>query len=495
LHRCSVSHNVHCCIFRFGQQVNEDESLAEISSVSSTSHESDEAVDEDTESDNHFEPVVKDMEADDDDDPSEEEDAENHPVGASDVSEENTTDDQSGSNKEDDDADDVREEVYEAEDVVSSDDEEGGNQEDNGFFDEQGSNESSNDDSFDEESSNEPKMFKLEQNSRCILELDCDSAYFGHHKFTSLIDACGTNCSFGFDSLVDRHKSSNGFRFGIDTTLLVDNPIYYKSFKAKKINLEALPNVKVAVCMLDAIHGHPMAIYVSYIGSKFIRKSNMFRNEELAVVTAGMNLVKNFIVKDHAIDSRTRFSISQLPTFESKSAERDLDSCKINAHFTISQSKMVLFAEKFEEALNLLGTVDGDDLWRTEYIGMAWEEPLNQKLNFDLIRDFLEDFKHNHYFTANAAGFKEQFKRKNIFIKIRKSGEVTLDNIYPVVEQKLEEIYSCLRNELFGGATFGVTTYFFDIATTLIPNQKNDYSYLINTEKMKPHLVRFLNKR
>ena len=357
------------------------------------------------------------------------------------------------------------------------------------------SNESDDDESDDLADNDEPEMFKLKANSRCILEFDCDSAYFGNHNFRELIDACGTNCSFGFDSLIERIKSSNGFRFGVDTTLLVDSPIYYKSFKAKKINLEALPNVKIVTCRLNALKGHAMSIYVSYIGSKFVRKSNMFRNEELAVITVGMNLVKTLLVADFDLPARTRYSIDSIPAFESKSTERKFDRVKVNTHYTISHERMKMFATEFDNALDLLGTEEGDQMWKSEYIGMAWEQPLNEKLDFELIKEFLEDFKHNHYFTANAAGFKELMKEKEIFIKIRSSESPTLDAIYPYVEEKIQLIYASLRDDLFVGANFGSQYYFFDIATTLMPNQKNDYSFLINTERMKANLIRFLNQR
>jgi hypothetical protein len=356
-------------------------------------------------------------------------------------------------------------------------------------------NESNDNESEDSSDNDEPEMFGLEPNSRCILEFDCDSAYFGNHNFRDLIDACGTNCSFGFDSLIERIKSSNGFRFGVDTTSLVNSPIYYKSFKAKKINLEALPNVKIATCRLNALKGHAMSIYVSYIGSKFVRKSNMFKNEELAVITVGMNLVKTLLVADMSLSQRTRYSIDAIPAFESKSTERKFDRVKVNTNYTISHERMKLFATEFETALDLLGTEEGDRMWKSEYIGMAWEQPLDEKLDFELIKEFLEDFKHNHYFTANAAGFKELMKENEIFIKIRRGEGPKLDDIYPYVEEKMELIYANLRNDLFAGANFGSQYYFFDIATTLIPNQKNDYAYLLNTERMKPNLVRFLNKR
>ena len=86
-------------------------------------------------------------------------------------------------------------------------------------------------------------------------------------------------------------------------------------------------------------------------------------------------------------------------------------------------------------------------MWKSEYIGMAWEQPLNEKLDLELIKEFLEDFKHNHYFTANAAGFKELMKEKEIFIKIRSSESPTLDAIYPYVEEKIQLIYATLHNE------------------------------------------------
>jgi hypothetical protein len=299
---------------------------------------------------------------------------------------------------------------------------------------------------------------------------------------------------FAVDSLIDRHKSTNGFRFGIDTTALVHNPIFYKSFKAKKINLEALPNVKIAVCNLDNLSGYSMAIYVSYIGSKFIRKSNMFRNEELAVITVGMNLVKLMLIADLNLPALTRLAISNMPVFESKSAERDIDSCKINARYVLSPENMKLIASKFQVALDMLDTPEGEEMWRSEYVGMAWEEPLYEKLNFEVIKEFLHDFSHNHYFTASAAGFKEVFKKRKLQIKVRSTGQ-GLNSIYGLVEQKIETIYQILKDEIFAGAVHGNHYYFFDIATTLVPNQRDAYSFLINTERMKPNLVRFLNRR
>jgi hypothetical protein len=337
-------------------------------------------------------------------------------------------------------------------------------------------------------------MFALDANDRSILEFDCDSAYFGAHKFETLIDACGTECMFSVDSLLARWKSTNGFRFGIDTTQLEHDPIYFKSYKAKKINLEQLPNVKVAMCNLDNLSGYSMAIYVSYIGGKFIRKSNMFRNEELAVVTAGMNLVKYLLTRNRSFSALTRLTFSNIPVFESKSAERDIDNCKVNTRYVMSPANMKIFASNFQVALNMLDTPEGVALWREEYVGMAWAEPLGQKLNFDVVKEFLVDFSHNHYFTANAAGFKEKFKTMNLYEKVKPNG-ILLEDIYEYVEEHIQEIYSYLRNKLFNGATFGGTYYFFDIATTLIPNQGSDYSYLINTEEMKPCLVRFLNTR
>jgi hypothetical protein len=350
------------------------------------------------------------------------------------------------------------------------------------------------DDGSSEASYNEPEMFDLTSNSRCILEFDCDSAYFGEHSLEALITAMGTNCTFALDSLLDRWKASNGFRFGLDTTRVVEDPIYYKSFKAKKINLEALPNVKIATCNLTGLQGYTMAIYVSYLGSKFVRKSNMFRNEELAVITAGMNLVKHMLCNKTDLSSRTKLACSGIPIFESKSAERVLDCCKVNARYVLNQANMKLFASQFQDALDWLGSPEGDEMWRTEYVGMAFEEPLLEKLNFTVIKEFLDDFKHNHFFTANAAGFKEIFKEKELFIKIKASG-TGLDEIYPLVEEKIENIYQILKTEIFPGANFGSTYYFFDIAATLIPNQRKDFSYFINTEKMKPNLVRFLNQR
>jgi hypothetical protein len=338
-------------------------------------------------------------------------------------------------------------------------------------------------------------MFTLDrEEERCILEFDCDSAYFGEHSFEKLIDACGTECMFTVHSLLNRWNSTNGFRFGIDTSALTENPIYFKSYKAKKINLEQLPNVKVAVCTLDHIGGFSMAIYVSYIGGKFIRKSNMYRNEELAVVTAGMNLVKHILTRDKTFSALTRLTFSKIPQFESKSAQRDIEKCKINCSYNMSPANMKIFASNFQTALEMLNTQEGEAMWKEEYMGMAFAEPLEQKLNFDVVKEFLLDFSHNHYFTANAAGFKEKFKTMNLFVKTKPSG-MSLAEIYPEVEERIEEIYSYLKSKLFKGANFGATYYFFDIASTLIPNQSDSYSYFINTDEMKPCLVRFLNKR
>jgi hypothetical protein len=334
----------------------------------------------------------------------------------------------------------------------------------------------------------------MASNQRCIIEFDCDSGYFGDHKFDKLVDGCGTECMFSLDSLLDRWKASTGFRFGVDTDSLVERPIYYKSYKAKKINLESLPNIKLAVCNLKGLFGYSMAIYVSYIGASFIRRSNMFRNEELAVVTAGMNLIKHMLTLDLGLSSRIRHAVGKLPTFESKSGKREIDSCKVNCKHVLNQPNMKLFASLFQEALDLLGSPEGDELWRTEYVGMAFEEPLVEKLNFEEVKEFLEDFKHNHYFTANAAGFKEIFQNRNISIKIRSQGLI-LDDVYPLVEEKIQEIYTILREELFVGADFGSIYYFFDIASNLIPNEGNNFSFLLNTKVMKPCMVRYLNKR
>jgi hypothetical protein len=195
---------------------------------------------------------------------------------------------------------------------------------------------------MEDEDHDEPLMGKIELVDPVILEFDCDSIYFGDHNFETLIEACGKKCSFSLDSLLSRWKASKGFRFGVDTSALVHSPIFYKSFKAKKINLAALPNVGIAICNLNNLSGYAMAIYVTYTGSKFIRKLNFFRNEELAVITSALNIMKRILIRDASLPARTRVAFSNMPVFETNVAERDIEQFKLNAKVVLSPEHMKL---------------------------------------------------------------------------------------------------------------------------------------------------------
>jgi hypothetical protein len=339
----------------------------------------------------------------------------------------------------------------------------------------------------------------LDDQEDCLLEFDCDSIYFGSHKFEEIINACGEECIFHIDSLIERTKSSDGFRFQIDTSNLVIEPIIAKSAIVQKVDLSLLPNVKIAECNNKALFGHSMAIYISYIGPTKLRKTNMFKNEELAIIISAMNYAKRLLGTDEDLNETDSSQLSNLPVFETKVDCAAISSVKKNTRGIVGRNNMVRFAEAFTAGLHKLAEDEpNEEYYTSQYLGMSFLETLDSSLNFTYMKQFAKDLAMNHYFTASCAGFKNIFKTNDLTIDLSKKRDFdgnyihNLDRIHGEVQTKVDKIYNILRREVFQNVNFGNMFYFVDIAVTLIPRQK-DHGYLLKGPEMKRQMIRDIN--
>jgi hypothetical protein len=331
------------------------------------------------------------------------------------------------------------------------------------------------------------------------LELDCDSIYFGSHHFEDIINACGEDCIFHVDSLLQRTKSSDGFRFQMDTSNLIVDPIIAKSARVEKVDLSLLPNIKIAECNNKYIFGHSMAIYISYIGATKLRKTNMFKNEELAIIISAMNFAKRSLGADQELDDTDRSQLSNLPVYETKVDCAAISSVKKNTRGIIGRDNMERFASAFTDGLEELASEDcNPEYYSSAYIGMTFLESLDSKLDLPYMKEFAKDLAKNHYFTASCAGFKNIFKKSELTIDLNLkrafNGDYihNLDSIDGQVQQKVDRIYQILRQEVFKNVNFGRVFYYVDIAATLIPCESNT-AYLLKGSEMKSQMVRDIN--
>jgi hypothetical protein len=282
----------------------------------------------------------------------------------------------------------------------------------------------------------------------------------------------------------------------MDTSNLDLEPIIAKSAIVEKVDLALLPNIKIAECNNKELFGHSMAIYLSYIGPTRLRKTNMFRNEELAVIISAMNFAKRLLATDDEIDETDRSQLSNLPVFETKVDCAAISSVKKNTRGIVGRSNMVRFAKAFTQGLNELATNDCDDeYYSATYIGMTF---LESSLDIPFMKEFAKDLALNHYFTASCAGFKNVFKTKDLTINLNqeRDGDGTpiynLGNINEVVQTKVSRIYQILRQDVFKNVNFGSMFYFVDIAVTLLPCEQGT-AYLLKGPEMKRQMIRDIN--
>jgi hypothetical protein len=286
----------------------------------------------------------------------------------------------------------------------------------------------------------------------------------------------------------------------MDTSNLTLQPIITKSAKLEKVDLSLLPNIKIAECNNKELFGHSMAIYISYIGAQRLRKTNMFRNEELAIIISAMNYAKRLLGQDVDLSESDKSQISNLPVYETKVGCADISSVKKNTRGIVGRENMARFAKAFTEGLETLATDDCDsEYYSSTYIGMTFVESLEEKLDIPYMKRFAKDLAINHYFTASCAGFKNIFKKTPLTIDLNqkrdRDGEYiyNLDSIQQHIQGKVNDIYTKLREDVFKDVNFGSVFYFVDIAATLIPCENNT-AYLIKGKEMKKQMVRDINK-
>lgn len=313
------------------------------------------------------------------------------------------------------------------------------------------------------------------------LKPDCDSVYFGHEEFESLVVMIGGNCEFSFESLRTHIRSCKSSRQAIMCNYLLNYPISIRGYRQKQVRVHRLPNVFLCHCNLGQALGHKMSIYIFFTGVEFIRQTNFLYREEMAVINSALNLTSYYLKLSFPNDESMQSiadQIGRLGSFETK-VKGVFSKYIVNRTTHLGPKAMKVFAKYFDEALLSFMEPGGvENCMDPMYNGMRFDDDKCQ-LKKEYVEKAILALNRGHYFTANLAGFKNCYKERpeftlrldRDFYRIQEEvngGEVPLNEyIQKFVDRSVKKIYRHLRTEVFQIAEGLEEMYYFDIGVEI----------------------------
>ena len=256
--------------------------------------------------------------------------------------------------------------------------------------------------------------------------MDMDSFYFGYEQLKSLVEIFGTATKFDVDNIKQRISSSTSSRFGMVLTPEneVDNhvnPIRIKVavYKANQLGLNYIPNIKIMECQIPGV-SQKCHINMYFIGTKYSSKNSYFTDVSVRAITLLLNTARNTLL-NFAVDARRRGcfdsidieSFSMMPSFESKTGGNQ-DQLMKNKKFVMTSRQATSFAAQIDQSLSkYVSDITFDDFKKLAKDPLLTGHSLYPFVVSDDIAkqmfDFLQRLAKGVYFTANCAGFKEDY--------------------------------------------------------------------------------------
>ena len=322
-------------------------------------------------------------------------------------------------------------------------------------------------------------------------KFDADSAYYGSCFLKILIEMCGTSIQYSMNSLNFHNNSSTGSRWSISCNDILAHPMTIRGLEAGTISMNRLPNVKIIEGHFNAIPGHVLAIYITFVGIERIRKTNYLNLEEMAVVNTALNYASMGMKKlddssDHANDTKIR-----LPFFETK-VRGAFSRFITNRKEHISPKSMLLFVQCVDDAFQYIFDKEDPEIFlSTEYTGMRFDEGDNG-LDPRKFKEAILSLKRGMYFSASIAGMKEVFKEKPEFIQtFNTSDEDTYSRARweQFVADAPQKAHDFLKEKVFVGATVGAeNVYHFDLGLEVMPSFESRASFMVNMKYAKERM-------
>jgi hypothetical protein len=334
-----------------------------------------------------------------------------------------------------------------------------------------------------------------EETDEFIAKFDVDSIYFGAHTLKRLVDMCGKNCQFSFNSLLYHSNSAMGSRFSIDCRDLKYHPLLLRGLNAGAIGYERLPNIRLCDCHLNAVPGHVMSIYITLTGVDRIRQSNHLCHEELAIINAALNLATCGL-KQKRVHQLYNDSVMRMPKFETKVRGKFGNHVK-NSRVSFGPNVMEGFAKLFDDSLKkILERTDLIKFLDPTWTGMRFDN--KQGLDRVKLNAARECLKRGVHFTASLAGIKDIFKEDETFIA---GFNTTLLNEYNstefsrFIETGTHNAYNFLRKKVFVKSVVNEKDiYHFDLGLEIVPSFESDLSFLVNMKYAKEQLKLLFRK-
>jgi hypothetical protein len=320
----------------------------------------------------------------------------------------------------------------------------------------------------------EIQVLPIDGTEKCTVMVDADSVYFCYHDLLELVGAIGTACQYSLNSLHGRYSSSKKSRFGVDCSRLTsESPLMYRGYPAQKINLEQFPNMRFCDCGLNHIPNHTLVISLHYLGGDYVRKTNFFTHEEMAVINIAMNLTRRQCLSFDDVSSRVHVDLRNLPKFETKVGGPKNNHMIQGYNMHLGPAAMGQFAKMLMATFKKMGEGTIELPIVSECTGMCFADD-GKGLDEELVKRFARKLYYGLLFSASCAGFKDVYRRPRYSFRVPDDvidGRFRTESLMPLIQERVDLVVEHLQTKVFKGARSEMIDYHFDIGVQIVPDQ------------------------
>lgn len=281
------------------------------------------------------------------------------------------------------------------------------------------------------------------------IKTDVDSIYAVDRSLPELFSAFKNKISFTMESWIKPYKKMWSSRFFVDTTSMVTPP--QMSFASRsKVPMNLYPSIRLGVLSIGL--ERPMDVYLVNTATSRIYKNHMFNQQEIAVITAAMNMSRS-LCKSCCTNSRSKRYMAkdfiECAAFKSYYGSKSTKTATTEYN-NLQGQQTKMFAKYFHKALDKIASSDWEEDYSDKELVGVVDDTKKFKADKLQMQLFAQELKRGCQFVMTISGIKKEFNMKEFQTYFECPAnfleplQTILDNN---MEQAVEELNSLLEEE------------------------------------------------